>query len=1132
MPASATRPPPSGHFSLDTLFSRGRIFTDADGDGCPDRLALSIGVEPGLDDRRMWAAILNLTARLAAEVVSLERPIVCFLGKTPSTGPCLLVHKPSRRHPAAAELTRLAADRFSLRGHSPSALAALLRTLAVADAKGALLVPGWALLRSDSHRSERIRAIDRFGRSRGELRLMLPDASAPPPKPAAAECDLLEMGRLFYHSPDDGSMSQSLRLSVALAAERVAPQLGLALAEFVARIGLEATGIDLPLATAGQPPAGGTTLRVSGRASGPARIERVEAPGSGSVLQIEGAPAAAAALLRRWLTIGFPDGPAGAAAERVRSAVAAVGAGLGRGAGPARGGPARSAGGQAEAELRLRHSWPSETRRVAACLRRIPPGEGCVEGLILVSKPSALRRALASEARAILRAKGYRCRLSVLNAYKPGLSWLLEGVLPRLRRIPGAARIEVAYRPFAPDGGGLEMKSRWLQEIFPGPDLLAAALGLEPETVRLARRGNLSDAYRVRAWDRRGRQVFASGFTPRFTRMAYLPGRPAMGAVHPTCGGIRLALNGKILIDRGIATDREVFWRRFQEVWLPALEAAMRARLGPARHTALPAFWQEARFDVAIDETDMRLGLGEERVAPMEALHEDLYFVLLDFFKTFAQERGLPASVSFGRIFPKVAAAAARGRPAARLVARPLATAGDEAAVPAAARPQVSSLSWADGRLLLGIRPRGLPSGSGFPRAAIAAARARGHDLRVAPGGDGLLLRLPMPRPSTGAVARQKPLPAPPLDRLLKSTEVDGWVRRLGRLRNVSAWRAGTSWQKRPIWAMEAALAGGGVASVPRLSLLKPTLLMNARHHANEISSTNAALRLVWELASTGWGRRALRRVNVAVVPLENADGVATLEALLPGARGHKLHAARYNALGVEWYADYFEPHPRFPEARVKPRLWRRWRPLIVLDAHGVPSHEWEQPFSGYSPVRFRPYWIPRAFIYAILPFLDQPCHPGFRPARRLVGVMAKALQGDAEINALNRELGGRYRRYARGPEPGAFPPAAAGALLALPAEGRIAGLNFASRRFPATLSEIITEVTDEVVSGKLLKLCARGHLIVAKALIDLLGRQPPGGLIRKPLRGGGLALSWRSGMPRGGSCPEGRAGARGGCAG
>jgi hypothetical protein len=342
---------------------------------------------------------------------------------------------------------------------------------------------------------------------------------------------------------------------------------------------------------------------------------------------------------------------------------------------------------------------------------------------------------------------------------------------------------------------------------------------------------------------------------------------------------------------------------------------------------------------------------------------------------------------------------------------------------------------------------------------------------------------------------------------------VESWVRRLGDRPHLRAWPAGRSWQGRPIWALEAVLAGGGSkVSGARLRLLKPTLLMNARHHANEVSSTNAALRLAWELAATAWGREALKRVNVAIVPLENVDGVATLEELLPGCEDHKLHAARYNALGVEWYGDYFQKRPRFPEARVKPLLWRRWLPRLVLDAHGVPSHEWDQPFSGYAPGRFRSFWIPRAFIYAILPFIDDVSHPGHMPAREISKVMARAVRADQDIQKLDRELKDRYERYARSWEPEVFPPVGGRGLTVLPSEKRLAGMNFGVQRFPVTVSEIVTEVTDEVVSGRLLGLCARAHMTAAKALLEWLGRQPPGRLVRKRMRGGGLVLSWEAG--------------------
>jgi len=62
------------------------------------------------------------------------------------------------------------------------------------------------------------------------------------------------------------------------------------------------------------------------------------------------------------------------------------------------------------------------------------------------------------------------------------------------------------------------------------------------------------------------------------------------------------------------------------------------------------------------------------------------------------------------------------------------------------------------------------------------------------------------------------------------------------------------------------------------------------------------------------------------------------------------------------------------------------------------------------------------------------------------------------------------------------------------------------------TVSEIVTEVTDEVVSGRLLELCARAHLAVAKALLRWLGRQALGRLMRKRTPVSGLMLSWEAG--------------------
>jgi len=126
---------------------------------------------------------------------------------------------------------------------------------------------------------------------------------------------------------------------------------------------------------------------------------------------------------------------------------------------------------------------------------------------------------------------------------------------------------------------------------------------------------------------------------------------------------------------------------------------------------------------------------------------------------------------------------------------------------------------------------------------------------------------------------------------------------------------------------------------------------------------------------------------------------------------------------------------------------------------------------------------------------------------------MARAIGSDRDLRRLGAEFEDRYRRYARAWEPGIFPPADDRGLVAVPPENRIAGLNFAEQRFPVTVSEIVTEVTDEVVSGRLLEHCARAHMTAAKALMEWLGQASVGKLRRLPLPGGGLRLSWEPGI-------------------
>ena len=104
------------------------------------------------------------------------------------------------------------------------------------------------------------------------------------------------------------------------------------------------------------------------------------------------------------------------------------------------------------------------------------------------------------------------------------------------------------------------------------------------------------------------------------------------------------------------------------------------------------------------------------------------------------------------------------------------------------------------------------------------------------------------------------------------------------------------------------------VWSKRKLSIFKPTFLIVARHHANEVASTTAALRLVELLTEDPEWRRMLSRVNVAILPYENADGAALHDRLQTEHPTWKHHPARYNAVGYEFAEDNDNPDTPFGE--------------------------------------------------------------------------------------------------------------------------------------------------------------------------------------------------------------------------
>jgi len=326
-----------------------------------------------------------------------------------------------------------------------------------------------------------------------------------------------------------------------------------------------------------------------------------------------------------------------------------------------------------------------------------------------------------------------------------------------------------------------------------------------------------------------------------------------------------------------------------------------------------------------------------------------------------------------------------------------------------------------------------------------------------------------------------------PVDRPMGYRDGVKLIHSFDGLEGVKVIEGGRSFEGRPLYSLENTYpCQSAFVSHAKRIIFKPTFFINCRHHANEISSTNAGFKLSYLLAIKPQYRRLLKRANVVLTPMENADGMVLLEEMLRYTPTDKLHAARYNGAGREYYQEYFDPMTLFGEARVKPSIWERWLPDVCADNHGFPSHEWDQPFSGYAPYQFRDFWIPRALIYLYLPHLEKEKKSQVRlNAEALGNWLGKNISEDRGILDLNRRYSERYWKY-RGQWLEKSSRIQKGVEF-LPLQKKFQRTNYSYLHPDITAMDFVSEVADEVTWGDRLKVCISAHLKTNLAIINLL---------------------------------------------
>ncbi len=684
-----------------------------------------------------------------------------------------------------------------------------------------------------------------------------------------------------------------------------------------------------------------------------------------------------------------------------------------------------------------------------------------------LSESPEYRKEIADKARAELVQAGARDpRVTVLSAYKQGYLWLTEQVIPALKG-KGARSIRIEVKEYHPDFSKkykfYMVPSRWLQELYPADEIFQRDLGIPKDRFTLELVDDAKDTYALEALDARGTVVYTAAFSPKVVEREYLEKFPGWSRVEVTTGWLQATVDGQTVADGRIETDPERFWDYYQAKVLPRIyDHVMKVTDNKPMPDKQP-FHRDLDIEVWMSEPDFRIGVDEEQVSSLESLHEDLYFVTLDFFDALGRTTTKERLAAPGKIYP-IIHPERRGRPGqARILyagnASTKAVLQISYTVKGEEKPVKVSRDLAAADVTPPVATRVVARGDGLREIELhveakddqAAARAADALDGLARLHDAGLYRTALSYDHVGAIAfsivlkdararrvlkntgdappsnvhhaTAKPtLPLVTWDHIISPDESERIVAALSAHPEVKSYRAGHSYRGRDISVMEITLpTPSEIVSTAKLTAYKPTILITGRQHANEVSSTSHILKLAELLVTDPQYTAILKKVNVILHPVENPDGAAMAYELQKLTPNFMLHAGRYSALGMDVASQVDRPDPLLPEALVRGKLWAEWLPDIYLNPHGYPSHEWVQQFAGYVPPGFRTYWSTRGW-YTSMGRLRDPRYPEQADAiEAMREAIVQEINSNPDVKAMDLRAQARYRKWAYGFSPYVF---------------------------------------------------------------------------------------------------------------
>lgn len=749
-----------------------------------------------------------------------------------------------------------------------------------------------------------------------------------------------------------------------------------------------------------------------------------------------------------------------------------------------------------------------------------------VEGA--VSEDQNVRGKMADKIREKVKELGVsEVETQLICAYKQGFSWMDEIVIPAVKE-KKPDKVEIYFKPFLPEGETewldengatpsyhnlkadnpdkwYDLPIRYLQELYPIEDILVKELGIERTSlVFLPYEGEEDLTYLCRVYQ--GEDIcYENTYQAQCSERPYLDEYPQMGKVHPATGYIRVSINGKEMLYRKIRTDLEEVWDIYQAEVLPDCRRYIEEKTGGNITAEQQPFFQELLLDVTVSEPDYRVGCREDLISSLDALHEDMYFTGSDYFKNYGVQNAGVMLDAPGLILPSIHQK--EGKPVFKVTVfekskeKPCIEKNGEVLWSMGKREDVSfkvtGLSRKEGKFCLDVTVRG--TSDEFIKAYAELIEKDALEITQ----DWYNVSAVRFLCESGAVIEAEvPSHEPPVkDRCIEDIDLhekeligyDQCIAILEELKHVpgiEVFRTARSYTGRELYAIWLKPEREGYLSMTKRLTKCPSEIINARHHANEVSSTNASFILLKKLLTEDEYKELPEKLNLILVPMENVDGAAIHYELQKEHPYWKFHVARFNALGKEFFHEHFHQDTIHGEAMGLSRLYERYAPDMIVDNHGVPSHEWEQQFSGYTSPSYKGFWLPRSLLYGYFWYVTNEAYKDNYPVnKKMEDVIADKIAEDEEMTALNQEWSAQFEKYAHAWMPKLFPANYYKNMINywIPYEADPAH-KYPSIRFPwITTVSYTSEVADETAQGDYLNLCARAHVAHDEATLHML---------------------------------------------